>query len=442
MQLKKGSSEPKPKYNSISSALALAASALVGPSSHAEGDFWDFSKDWTFDMGVLYYGEQDRVSAIEGVFSATHEAEFNDKFNFSIVLDSLTGASPSGAIVQQTTQTFTRPSGRGQYIAQAGEIPLDDTFQDTRLQLNAQWTKPAGVNLVANYGVHFSKEYDYLSFALNGGLAWDFNKSNTTLSLGASIANDTYEPVGGVPKPLDSMVIDLGQFNTEADYQNAFDETRINSSDDRQTTDLLLGVTQVINRSTIMQFNYSYSNVTGYLNDPYKVISVVDASGIALGNLYEKRPDNREKHSFFWQTKHHLDESVLDISYRYFTDDWDITSHTIEYKHLFYLGEDSFIEPQLRYYSQAAANFYAPYLLQSQPTPEFTSADIRLGEYSALTFGLKYGWQSDNGNQSAVRFSYYKQSPQDIFTSNPGILSQTDIYPNLDAIFIQYTYSF
>lgn len=442
MQLIKNSKRSSNKAKNVSAALAAASCALLGTSAQAEGDFWDFSKDWKFDTGFLYYGEQDRVSAVEGVFSATREPEYNDKFSFKVVLDSLTGASPSGAIAQPNNQTFTKPSGNGQYTVDAGDIPLDDTFRDTRLQMNAQWTKPAWENVTSSYGVHFSKEYDYLSLALNGGLAWDFNQKNSTFSLGLSYASDTYEPEGGIPDPLASMVIDLGQFPTDQDYQDAFDATRIDTSDDRQTTDLLVGWTQVINRSTIMQFNYSYSNVSGYLNDPFKVISLVDGGGLATDHIYENRPDKRTKHSFYWQTKHHLDASVMDFSVRYFTDDWDISSQTVEYKHFFSFGENSYIEPQFRYYKQSAAEFYQPYLLDSATVPEFASADIRLGEFSAITVGLKYGWQTSGGNPMAIRLSYYKQTTEDVLNSHPGVLNDLEIYPDLDAVFLQFTYSF
>jgi hypothetical protein len=308
--------------------------------------------------------------------------------------------------------------------------------------LNAQWTKPAWEDVTSSYGIHFSKEYDYLSLALNGSLAWDLNRKNSTFSIGLSFANDTYEPVGGIPDPFSAMVIDEGQFASDDDYRNAFNATRMASDDSRTTTDLLLGWTQIINRSTIMQFNYSYSNVSGYLTDPFKVVSTVDNNGLAISHLYENRPDSRTKHSFFWQTKHHFDDSVADISIRYMTDDWEIDSQTIEYKHYFPIGTSSYIEPQLRFYSQSAAEFYRPYLLDGAGLPEFASADTRLGEFNAYTVGLKYGWKTESGNDMALRLSYYQQSMKDIYDSHPGALNDLELYPDLDAVWLQMTYSF
>ena len=47
-------------------------------------------------------------------------------------------------------------------------------------------------------------------------------------------------------------------------------------SESKDVLDLLLGFTQVLDRTTVLRVNYSYSDSSGYLNDPYKILSVVD----------------------------------------------------------------------------------------------------------------------------------------------------------------------
>ena len=51
---------------------------------------------------------------------------------------------------------------------------------------------------------------------------------------------------------------------------------KLGGSDSKDVLDLLLGFTQVLNRTTVLRVNYSYSDSSGYLNDPYKILSVVD----------------------------------------------------------------------------------------------------------------------------------------------------------------------
>ena len=122
--------------------------------------------------------------------------------------------------------------------------------------------------------------------------AWpDFNQKNTTLSAGLSFEFDQIDPVGGAPKPLTSM------FSQQKD-----------GGDNKTVTDVLLGVTQVLNRHAVLQLNYSASLMSGYQSDPYKVLSVVDASGNLLAEptapnrgvyLFESRPDSRTRHSIY-----------------------------------------------------------------------------------------------------------------------------------------------
>ena len=41
-----------------------------------------------------------------------------------------------------------------------------------------------------------------------------------------------------------------------------------------------------------------------------------------------------------------------------------------------------------------------------EPLPLFASADYRLGNFDAITAGLKYGWRSDSGLDLSVRLEY------------------------------------
>ena len=159
----------------------------------------------------------------------------------------------------------------------------------------------------------------------------------------------------------------------KANFWPSFEATRQGDSDSKTLTDVLLGVTQVINKRTIMQFNYSLSSSSGYLTDPYKLLSVIDAttgktavdvSGAPI-YVYEQRPDSRTKHAFFWQTKYMLERGdVIDGSYRFMTDDWGVTSHTIDLKYHWQL-DHAYLEPHLRYYLQSEADFYHRYALST-----------------------------------------------------------------------------
>ncbi|GAA6171795.1 DUF3570 domain-containing protein [Colwellia sp. KU-HH00111] len=433
------------KTANIKTALTLATAALLGNTSLAQADTATVVDDsaWEFDSAILFYNEADRVSAGEAIFNAKKTFENEEVLNLKLTIDALTGASANGAVAQPKAQTFTRPSGNGQYTIASEDVPLDDTFHDTRVQFNAQWTQPITSNHRVSGGAHLSKEYDYLSLGINGNVAFDFDRKNSTVSVGFSYFQDTFSPEGGVPKPLTSMLI--GDSDKDSWNEN-FAQTRRGSDDDKSTTDILLGFTQVINRRMLMQFNYSYSTVDGYLTDPFKILSVVNNDGIAQDYRYESRPDSRIKQSLYAQSLYHFDNSVLDLSYRYMWDDWEIASHTIDSRLRIKLsdnfGADSFIQPHFRFYQQSAANFYQPFLLDEKVLPQFASADYRIGEMTAVTIGLKYGLIVNNGHDLSFRLEYYHQAPTDAGFDSPGVLNDVELYPTIDAIIAQVNYSF
>jgi hypothetical protein len=425
----------------LKAALTLATTALFGAAHVGAAPLPTDSPpedSWSFDSAFLFYSEVDRVSAAEAIFNAKKTFSDDSILNVKLTIDALTGASANGAVSQPKVQTFTRPSGKGDYEVKAEDTPLDDTFKDTRVQFNGQWTQALAQNFTGSAGVHISKEYDYLSLGVNGNIAYDFNKKNSTISFGLSHFQDTFTPEGGLAKPFASMPLAFGDDGDESGY----DATRMGNDDDKTTSDVMLGFTQVINRRMVTQFNYSYSVVDGYLTDPFKVLSLVDTNGIAQDYLYENRPNKRTKQSVFAQTKYHFDETILDVSYRYMWDDWEIDSHTVDTRFYIPLGEGSYLEPHLRFYQQTAAEFYQPFLMQGEALPEYASADYRIGEMTAYTVGLKYGMKLDSGNDLSFRLEYYRQDCESAGHKAPGALADMALYESLDAIIAQVSYSF
>lgn len=426
----------------LSSKLAVAACALLGATVTSSASAQDEAKNWSFDSSLLYYGEDDgRVQDISAAIAAQRRFGDDRTLSATLTADTLTGASASGAIALDTPQTFTSPSGRATYTTPAGEVPLDDTFLDTRFALNMSWSQPLAELYTFSAGLGFSTEYDYQHLGGNLSLSRDFNKRNTTLSASVAWSQDEIDPVGGAPVPL-SQMLDVGNLQNKR------------SGDSKNVLDLLLGVTQVVGRNTVVRVNYSYSNSSGYLNDPYKILSVVDpVTGDTIGRiptgegptgvyLYEGRPDSRTKQSLYAEGKHAFGTHVLRLAYRYMTDDWGIDSSTIETSWRWPIGSTSYIEPQLRYYTQSAADFYRSSIVDGQPLPQYASADFRLGDFDATTVGVKYGRQTAGGNEWSLRLEYYQQTgtvPADQIIGNQANREQ---YPDLSAVIAQFSYRF
>jgi hypothetical protein len=428
----------KPKTNHIREKLTLATATLLqatAPTAQA-------ADEWDIKSALMVYSESDsRVTAIEPVVSGKKEIGEDEYLTLKVVLDSLTGATPNGAHASSQTQTFTSPSGGKSYTVQPNETPLDDTFHDSRVALSASWDKPVIDNLSRMIlSANVSSEYDYQSLGLSATFLRDYNNRNTTLSAALGFNSDSIDPVGGTPVPFAHMR------TAGADIS----DTRDGSSETKTITDVMLGVTQVINRKTLMQFNLGFSSTSDYQNDPYKILTVIDpntglpttnVTGDDLPYVYESRPDSRSRNTFYWKTVHHLTEDVINVAYRYYNDDWDVTSHTIDFHYRYELGGGSYLQPHVRYYTQTAAEFFRTSLVDGEALPQYASADYRLGEFTTTTLGLKYATPMGPTSELSMRAEVITQAQNDVGTAVGDQLSQ-DLTPDLDSFVLQVGYSF
>lgn len=401
----------------------------------------DADTDIKIDTAFLYYQELDKVTAAEGIFYIEKMQGDKRKYSGKLVLDTLTGASANGAVPQEAAQTFTRPSGNGEYTIAAGAEPLDDTFKDTRLQLSGNWTEIWSPTWTSVNGLYLSKEFDYTSIGANTGLERSFNKNNTQVSLSAAYYYDVVKPVGDRPVPLSKMQF-RRDFETEEAFREQFDSTRQTGRADKQTFDLSLGFTQTLTRFSLLQLNINWSTISGYMTDPYKLLSVIDEKGVSQSYLYESRPEDRTKQSIFILSKHALLTGVADISYRLSKDSWGVSSHTLESHYRYNFSQTMFGQVHFRYYQQQAADFYTRYLNESERLPQYASADYRLGNLKAYTFGIKLGHKISDTGLATYRLEYYQQNPFDNDQAATGQLSAHDLYPSTKAVIFQIGFSF
>ena len=411
MQLKK----PKPIRQLLTAATS---SLLAGTVCHAQGQE---QIPWQVDSALLYYSEKNRVTVFEPVVAVRKDIGDEQFVGVRLVLDSMTGASPNGAIPLDTPQTFTTPSGNATFTTPAGETPLDNTYRDFRAALSAEWETPLSEHLKTVIGGNYSQERDYSSLGASLNLAWDLNKRNTTLATGISMSHDQVNAVGYVP-------VGLSAVPTQAGVQKNLQSKGAVSKDIKEW---LLGVTQVLGPRTLLQFNFTLADEQGYLTDPYKILSVLDNSGQLRSTdpyLYEKRPDSRRRQALYFKLNHQFGADVVQAGYRYYEDDWGIISHTynLHYRYEF-TGGRHYLQPHLRYYLQSKADFYH-YSLQSSNMPAFASADYRLGDMSTTTLGLKYGMVLGDSHEFGTRLESMQQKAEGDapFTDNTAIILQLD----------------
>ncbi len=439
------------QLTNIKGKMSMAACALLQVASHQA----QAAQDWTVDAATLFYSESDnRVSVFEPALHASTNFSEDQKLDVNVVFDSLTGATPNGAHATNSSQTFTSASGNKSYTAKPGQTPLDNSFQDVRFAGSANYTTALDRLTRITWGGSLSAESDYLSVGGSATLAKDFNNKNTTLTAGLALSNDTLEPSGGVPKQLQPMPFtssNSGGGEGEGEEGGGGGESAT-----KLTTDMIVGLTQVLNRKTLLQINYSLGRSSGYLNDPSKIISVIDpktrlpaSSGFFktpvtnnLPYLYENRPDTRQRQSVYVKAVRHLTQDVINFSYRYYWDDWDIVSHTFDLKYRYQM-DGAYLQPHIRLYDQTAASFKRHDLLLGRDVNastgavavQYASNDYRLADSRTVTMGLKYGEDVGKDQKFSVRAEWMNQT-----INEPGVL-QAEKTPGLKAIILQVNYS-
>lgn len=424
--------------NDWRAALAGAAATLVAPAGAMAAGATEGATPWLVDSAVLVYSEGGgRVRAVEPVVGLKRTNAAGATTGLKITLDSLTGASPNGAVAQPGVQTFTSPSGNGSYTTAAGTAPLDPSFKDTRVALAASYERPWGADQRLSFGANVSREYDFTSLGASVGWARDFDRKNTTLSLGLALEADQLRPVGGQPfglKPMFGAGSGKGGNGT------------------RQVADVLLGWSQVVNRQWLMQLNLGLGSGSGEHSDPYKLLSVVDGStGLLTGSRYvaEQRPDRRTRTSVFWAHKVSLGPGVLDASYRWYGDSWGVRSHTVDLRWRHPLPGGGFVQPRWRHHVQQEADFWRGWLVEGRDWNSTTqstgltaaSADSRLGAFSADTLGVTVGWPLARDQLLTLRLESYRQR-QDSPAGAPGVLATLPPTPDLKATMLTVGWSF
>jgi hypothetical protein len=421
--------------SSVRRALALATCTLLGTGAHeARAD--GAQGAWRTDSSILYYSEKDRVTVIEPALFLRKQTGDDSFVNLRIICDTMTGASPNGATPTNTAQTFTGASGGGSYTTPAGQTPLRD-FSDQRIAVAAEWEEAGNRLNRSVFGINGSIETDYASFG--AGKTWmrDTEDKLTTWTTGLSANLDFVSPDNGAPNGMQLLSAATASSGHGDDHEGGVGgdgETKVG-------VDAIVGVTRVLTRRILTQLNYSVGYTSGYLTDPYKLVSVVDGTtGATLDYRYEKRPDTRLRQNVYWKGVYGFDHDVVNLSYRYYRDDWGMKAHTVDLHYRFELWKGAYLQPHARWSSQTAADFYRHSLANNDPVPANASADYRLGEMVTTTFGIKFGLAVAKNSELSARFEKMTQSgeshPQDAI----GIQRNFDLFPTIKTTLAQITY--
>ncbi len=310
--------------------------------------------------------------------------------------DAISGASPTGAY--PTSDVTTSASGT---VTASGNIPQAQ-YQDTRKSVGLTYGRRFGANL-PTVSLNYAKENDYTARGIGITDAWTLLDGRATLHAGLALSRDIVSPV----KNPESNPLGL-----DLNYP-------------KNTNGYSLGWTWVFGERDLGDISFSLMNLSGYLTDPYKVVPLgVDGTETQP----ENRPSTRSRRTVVAKYSHYfLWEGSINVLYRFYNDDWSITANTIDVTYNQKFGPDWIVSPELRFYTQTGASFFANKFLVPQT---YMSADYRLSPFGSFLAGLTVTrrlYDSISANVGFTVLSQHSNDPITLVTTTPEERGATSV---------------
>ena len=362
----------------LSSRHPLFLATLLFPGLHAQGEIPRQQYDFSYQ---LYQEDDDRIR-VESYY-LRGKIELNDatSLRFQWLNDAISGASPTGAMP-------------------GGDQPFVSDLEDVRTGILAAISQQFGDHRV-ELEISHSKENDYLSRGIALSDTLELNQKNTTITYGTNYLDDV------VTIPV------LGER-------------------DKHSYDFFSGISQIIDKNTVVSANLTLGYSSGYLNDPYKSVQRTDTTQVPDGaggtvdipvvNLYrENRPDSRFRQVLQLEGRRYFaaPDGVLDAVVRFSHDDYGVLSETLQLEWRQNVRERLQIVPFFRYFHQSAANFFTqtldnvavgtPSADPSGNGPNY-SADYRLSSFDAISGGVRLRYQFNETITATAAYERYVMS--------------------------------
>jgi hypothetical protein len=351
--------------------LLLASSAARADDGHT-----------TVTTDVLVYTDTDRVMVGSPQVAAHHDLdEDGGEVSARVSLDAITAASVD--VISNATYRFS----------------------ELRTEVELAVSKSLGETL-PSLSYRYSHEPDYVSHGFTGGLQVDLAGGDTTLSGDYGLVFDS-----------------IGRSGTP----------RSNFSESMQSYSGELGVTQVVDRQTLVRAVYTLTGQFGYMEKPYRsvpIFSEMDLQALAdlgttlnLENFDEYRlpfkpaeevPGQRYRHALAGRVLRFVDaiDASLRADYRLYGDSWGVWGHTAELALAKRLGKQFQLDSWTRFHYQNGADFWrrAYGVTQADAIPSLRTMDRSLSPYWQSTLGSRLQWTHHSWQiylQAALMYTSY-----------------------------------
>lgn len=215
------------------------------------------------------------------------------------------------------------------------------------------------------FGLSSSTEYDYQSFGGN-----------------ISFAKKTKDKNGEFTAKLQAF-LDQVKLIEPIELRT----TNGNGTEGRNTFAGSFSYSQIINKNLQVMFIADLISQQGYLSLPFHRVYLDDDSV-----NQEKLPDTRLKIPLAVRASYFFgDNIIIRAYYRYYSDDWNLKSHTADLEIPVKLSQSLSLSPFYRYYTQTAIKYFDAYKQHSAADQYYTSNyDLSGFNSSFIGMGMKF----------------------------------------------------
>ncbi len=359
------------------------------------------AEDYVSVQYVHYDEESGRTTVMSPALEVSKDFGTDYTLKASLVLDSISGASPSWYDSSSGASAFSRGTTSSDRVVY-GNIDYDDTRTAGSVALTTRFASRDELTV----GYSRSYESDYEANELSAEYLYNLDSSrNRTLSFGLSYQFNRV------------LVEEYTDNNNRVRDDDEEDDDYDSSSGASQSFDINvltaeIGVTQIINPTSLAKISVFYINEDGYLSNPYmNVVRNYNLNNSATAEVTaESKPDTRTAYGMTLQYISALSDTLsTNTSYRLYRDDWGILSHTVNTELYYEYGDNWLLGLGLRYYKQNEADFYSE--SKTFFTNEtYASSDRRMSDFHALSYKANARYRVNDDWSVNGGITYYDQS--------------------------------
>lgn len=243
-----------------------------------------------------------------------------------------------------------------------------------------------------------------LSFGLSTSFEYDYQSYGGAIGFSKQTKNKNGEFIAKFQTYLDQvkMILPIELRGSGAP----------NGSEARNTFAGSLGYSQIVNKNFQLLFVVDIIQQNGYLSLPFHRVYFTD------GTVHQENlPDNRFKIPVSVRGSYFLgDNIILRAYYRYYTDNWQLTAHTLDLEVPVKLSPFLSVSPFYRYYNQQGTKYFKRFEEHTNAS-EFYTSNYDLSTFNSNFFGAGVKWTPLNGvfgvkhlNTLEVRYGHYNRS--------------------------------